>query len=322
MEGFYDYSLLLATAFEAMSRSGAILDIDLSKRDLSKDEDNLVLRIMASRSFMTEGERRVSDYLLKHQSAAYAISQAELARACGVSAPTISRYVKRLGQKNYHAFQVAFARAGFLMHDGASREELGSTLSIDDVTKSLRELLKKRADDLAATIEALSNDNFIEAVDSVARTRTLLIAAAGRTLPVALDAAYKFERLGIRCPTSLYYEKLLSSAILLERDDVLLVISRSGWTGTLQQVAFAAKDNGAIIVLITENAESPLVNMADYVFVAHSSDGMLDGRGGNSRLSEMFIVEALYALVALRKDDGVEHIEKHYRYVMSETSLP
>ena len=277
---------------------------------------------MASRPFMTEGERRVSDYLLKHQSAAYAISQAELARACGVSAPTISRYVKRLGQKNYHAFQVAFARTGFLMHDGASEEELGSTFSIDDVTKSLKELLNKRREDLEATIESLSNDDFIEAVNCIARARTLLIAAAGRTLPVALDAAYKFERLGIMCPTSLYYEKLLSSAILLEQGDVLLVISRSGWTGTLQQVASAAKDNGATIVLVTENNESPLVRVADLVFVACSSDGMLDGRGGNSRLSEMLIVEALYALVALRKEDGVDHIEKHYRYVMSETSLP
>ena len=298
------------------------MDSGFGVQELSRENDNLVVRIMASRPFMTEGERRVSDYLLKHQSAAYAISQAELARACGVSAPTISRYVKRLGQKNYHAFQVAFARTGFLMHDGASEEELGSTFSIDDVTKSLKELLNKRREDLEATIESLSNDDFIEAVNCIARARTLLIAAAGRTLPVALDAAYKFERLGIMCPTSLYYEKLLSSAILLEQGDVLLVISRSGWTGTLQQVASAAKDNGATIVLVTENNESPLVRVADLVFVACSSDGMLDGRGGNSRLSEMLIVEALYALVALRKEDGVDHIEKHYRYVMSETSLP
>lgn len=301
---------------------GLILDSGFGVQELSRENDNLVVRIMASRPFMTEGERRVSDYLLKHQSAAYAISQAELARACGVSAPTISRYVRRLGQKNYHAFQVAFARTGFLMHDGASEEELGSTLSIDDVTKSLKELLNKRREDLEATIESLSNDDFIEAVNCIAHARTLLIAAAGRTLPVALDAAYKFERLGIMCPTSLYYEKLLSSAILLEQGDVLLVISRSGWTGTLQQVASAAKDNGATIVLVTENNESPLVRVADLVFVACSSDGMLDGRGGNSRLSEMLIVEALYALVALRKEDGVDHIEKHYRYVMSETSLP
>ena len=286
------------------------------------NEENLITRIMTSVDSMTDGERRITDYLIKHQSAAYGMSQAKLARACGVSAPTISRYCKRLGEKDYHSFQLALARAGYLMHDGGSRAERDRAIFTDDVSGSLENLLAAMVADLTSTIESRPVESLAGAVEAVAHARTMLIGAAGRTLPTALDAAYKFERLGIMCPTSLYYEKLLSSAILLREGDVLLLISRSGWTGTLQQVTHAAKDAGATVVLVTANRNSPLARMADHVFLATSTDDMLDGRGGNSRMSEMIIIEALYALVAARKEDSLDYIKRHYNYVMTDVDLP
>lgn len=285
-------------------------------------EENLITRIMTSIPSMTEGERRITDYLIKHQSAAYGMSQAKLAHACGVSAPTISRYCKRLGEKDYHSFQLALARTGYLMHDGGSAEQRDHAIFTDDVEGSLKNLLAAKVADLTSTIESLPTESLAAAVEAIARAHTMLIAATGRTLPMSLDAGYKFERLGIMCPTSLYYEKLLSAAILLHKGDVLLLISRSGWTGTLQQVTHAAKDAGATIVLVTENRTSPLARMADHVFLATSTDDMLDGRGGNSRMSEMIIIEALYALVAARKRDSLDYIERHYSYVMTDVDLP
>lgn len=285
-------------------------------------EENLITRIMTSLDSMSEGERRISDYLIKHQSAAYGMSQAKLARACGVSAPTISRYCKRLGEKDYHSFQLALARAGYLMHDGGSTDERDRAIFTDDVSGSLANLLAAKVADLTSTIESLPVESLAAAVEKISRARTMLIAAAGRTLPTALDTAYKFERLGIMCPTSLYYEKLLSSAILLRAGDVLFLISRSGWTGTLQQVTRAAKDAGATVVLVTANRNCPLARMADHVFLVTSTDDMLDGRGGNSRMSEMLIIEAIYALVAARKENSLDYIKRHYNYVMTDVDLP
>lgn len=285
-------------------------------------EENLITRIMTSLDSMSEGERRITDYLIKHQSAAYGMSQAKLARACGVSAPTISRYCKRLGERDYHSFQLALARAGYLMHDGGSTDERDHAIFTDDVSGSLANLLAAKVADLTSTIESLPLESLARAVETIAHARTMLIGAAGRTLPTALDAAYKFERLGIMCPTSLYYEKLLSSAILLRKGDVFLIISRSGWTGTLQQATHAAKDAGATVVLVTANRSCPLAQMADHVFLATSTDDMLDGRGGNSRMSEVLIIEAIYALVAARKEDSLDYLKRHYSYVMTDVDLP
>ena len=57
-------------------------------------------------------------------------------------------------------------------------------------------------------------------------------------------------------------------AALLTQEDVLLVISRSGWSGVLQQVQNAARDHGAKVVLVTSNAKGPIAEKSDYVFLA------------------------------------------------------
>lgn len=285
-------------------------------------EENLISRIYTTIDSMSESERRITDYLLHHQSAAIGMSQAELARVCGVSAPTVSRFCKRVGERDYHAFQLAFTRASSQMHDGTRRVDAGRDISTDDIRGSLENLLTAKVTDITSTVESLSPDDVRGAVNAIASARVVEVAATGRTLSTALDAAYKFERLGILCTTSMYYEKLLSTAIMLEPTDVLMVISRSGWSGVLQQVVHAAKDQGACVVLITGNRESPLSRAADYVFLATSIDDFLDQHSGNSRVSEMVIVEALYALVASRKPDSDAYLERHYRYVWSEVDLP
>lgn len=194
----------------------------------SEQGEGIITRIITATDSMSDSERKITDYLLHHQSAAIGMSQAELARVCGVSAPTVSRYCKRIGERDYHAFQLAFTRASSQMHDGVRRAEVSRDISVDDVAGSLQNLLTAKMTDISSTIESLSPSDVKDAVDAIAGSRMMEVAATGRTLSTALDAAYKFERLGILCTTSMYYEKLLSTAILLEPTDVILVISRSG----------------------------------------------------------------------------------------------
>lgn len=284
--------------------------------------ENLITRIFTATDSMSEGERRITDYLLHHQSAAMGMSQAELARVCEVSAPTVSRFCKHVGEKDYHSFQLALMQASTTMHDGNRSTNAPLNISADDVEGSLRNLLAAKITDITSTIESLPAKDVAEVVSLLANAHMVEFAATGRTLSTAMDAAYKFERLGILSTTSMYYEKLLSTAILLSPKDVFFVISRSGWSGVLQQVAHAAKDQGATMVLITGNRNCPLSQMADYVFLATSTDGLLDNRTGNSRISEAVIIEALYALTASFKKDSNEYLERHGNYVFSAVDLP
>lgn len=282
---------------------------------------NLVTRILSTKDSMPEGERAIAEYVLQHQSAVAGMPQADLARACGISPSTVTRFCKRIGEPDYRSLQIEFVRNVSALH-GLDRGGRKGEISIDDITGSLHTLLRERTQDLTTVVDSLPVDGMKRLVSAILDCRLLEIAATGRTIPVALDAAYKFERAGILTSTSQYYEKLLSTAILLSSSDVLIIISRSGWSGVLQQIAHAAHDHGALVAVITANSESPMTAIADIVLLASSNDGDIDGTNGNSRIAESFIVEAIYALVWAAKPDASQYLKEHEHYVLSNVDLP
>lgn len=270
-------------------------------------------------------ERRVASFVLDHQSTVSGMAQADLARSCEVSTATVSRFCRRFDTKSYHDFQIQLADSMSQAHGGPSLVDevgIGGPISADDVHGSLRNLLANKIAGLETTLNDIDEDELLEVVRAIAQAGILEVAGTGRTIPIAEDVAYQYERLGIPCSTSQYYEKLLSTAICLKRGDVLLVICRSGWTGVLQQVMRAAKEHGALTALVTANADSPLARMADHVFVSTSLDGIADGPAGNSRMSDYFILEAIYLLLISVKSDALLYLSEHERYVVSNVETP
>jgi len=284
-------------------------------------ERNLITRILSTMGSLSNNERLVANYIIQHQSAIAGLPQADLAHICGVSPSTISRFCKRIGEKDYHSFQLSLVQSIGLLH-GSLHHETQPSVSDDDATTALNQLLQLRIADLTTTMDSLKKDSINEVVEAIIHAHTLEVAGTGRTIPMAMDAAYKFERAGIMSVTSEYYEKLISSAVLLGEGDVLLIISRSGWSGVLQQVLHAAKDHGATIVAITANKNSPIAFHSDYVLLANSNDSNLDSVSGNSRMAEMLVIEALYMLVCMNKEDSSSYMEMHKNYVMSNVDLP
>ncbi|MGI6229945.1 MAG: MurR/RpiR family transcriptional regulator [Tractidigestivibacter sp.] len=284
--------------------------------------EDLVMRMLSLVDSMPSGERAIAEWLLRHQSGSIGLSQADLAKLCGVSPATVSRFCKRVGEKDYHTFQMSLLRSQERLHGSSTPDAADAQISAGDTKGALQTLLQGKIADMTSTIDSLPIDDLDAVVKLICKARVLEIAATGRTLPVALDAAYKFERVGILSTTSMYYEKLLSAAALLKKGDVLLVISRSGWSGVLQQVVHAAQDHGATIVTITANRNAPISQKSDYVFLATANDSSLDGKTGNSRITEMLVIEAIYHLVCMRKSDAIKHLEAHDKYALTQVDLP
>ncbi|WP_251158079.1 MurR/RpiR family transcriptional regulator [Caniella muris] len=283
--------------------------------------ENLIARILSSRHTMSEGERRIADYLIAHQASVGAISQADLARQCQVSAPTVSRFCRKMGESDYRSFQMSFVRIQMTLH-GLRDEQQHGYASIDNVGATVASLLDRRVAALTLTLEGLDERELEAAARTLAKARIVEFAAAGRSIPTAEDAAYRFERIGISAPTSPYYEKLISCALTLGPDDALVVFSRSGWSGTLQQVAGAAHDRGASVVTVTGNRDNPLARLSDHVFCVTSVDVAENDFTGNTRIGEVAIMEALFALVAAAKGDARACQNEHRRYIFSKVDLP
>ena len=285
--------------------------------------DNLLARILASRDHLSEGERPIADFLLAHQANVSNLPQADLARACSVSPATVSRFCRKMGEKDYRGFQMSFLRMQNTLHGGPLGIEMPTDdISIDDVPGAVREVLNRRVADLRLTLEGLDPTALEASARAIATARVVEFAAVGRSIPTAMDAAYKFERIGILAVTASYYEKLISEALALSSTDVLVVFSRSGWSGTLQQVASAAQSREATVVAVTGNLASPIAQKANHVLTVASGDVSSSELTGNTRIGELAIMEVLFTLVAATRPDAAARKADNERHIFSEVDLP
>lgn len=237
-------------------------------------------------------EKRIADYILEHQELAADMTSAQLAKVSASSEATVTRFCKKLGFENYRTFQLA------LMRDIMAQQmpaEISYEVSLSAIEQSLQNILANKISELQATIEAIDTEN-LKAILSVLQNAAIIeIAAVGNTIPVAMDAAFKFNQLGLRSITSEISEKLSAFALTLTNRDALLLISYSGKSRRLLQIARTARENLTPIILITCDRNSPLAELADYLLISTSREKLLTtAEFAFSKISAISIIEVLY----------------------------
>ena len=260
--------------------------------------------ITSTRAFSAT-EQRIVDCIMANLDSAPTCTAAQLARKSGVSEATISRFCKRLGFENYRGFQYSLARDLARQNNGAGITE---EISLDAMETSLQSILAIKTSELEATLRGLDTAVLYQVIELIMHASVIQIAAVGNTNSVALDAAFKFSQLGLRCMS----EVGTGFALTLGKRDVLLVISNSGKSQRLARIAQAARNGGATVVLITSDESSPLARMADYVLRTVNHEALITTVDFTfSKISAMAIVEVLYYFMLASIEGAREHINSY-----------
>lgn len=267
------------------------------------------LALMASSRELLDTEQRIVDFVLANREMAQGMTCAQLARASGTSEATVSRFCKRMGFSSYRAFQFSLAR-DLTRRRGEAR--VTSEVSLENMGQSLTNILATKVSELTATIRGIDEDELRRVVDAIAGAGMVEVAAVGNTVPVALDAAFKFNQLGIRCDTSEISEKLSAMALTLRPGDALLVVSNSGKSRRLMRVARVARQRGAKVLLVTGSANSPLARLADHKLLSVNHEGLLTtGDFAFSKISTIALIEVVYHFLLASVPGARETISRH-----------
>lgn len=267
------------------------------------------LDVLCSDLDLFDAEQRIVQYILSQPRQAASMTSASLAQAAGASEATVSRLIKRLGFSGYRAFQLSLNR------DIAASNPSGiapSEISIGNVRGSLQTILNNKVSELEATAQKLDSDELHATLKLLREASIIQVAAVGNTIPVAMDAAFKFNQLGLRSITSEVSEKASAFSLTLDERDLLVLISNSGKSRRLMQIAQVARQARVPIVLLTSEAESPLAALSDHVLIAVNRERLLTTREFQlSRIPLTFIVEALYYFLYAMLPDPKRQISRH-----------
>lgn len=157
-------------------------------------------------------------------------------------------------------------------------------------------------------------------MDLLKQASVILVAAAGDTQPVADDAVYKFNQLGLLAITDSSWETALAQTMNAPADALLLVISNSGETRNLITQIKAAQQRGIAVVAITNRKDSPIGLAADYQLLTAVRQQIFESEYFFSRVAAMTAVEALFLLLLAEDKTFMAHIKAH-EALIAETKI-
>lgn len=213
---------------------------------------------------LTPSERRVARALLAGPPTIGLESSSRLAQRVGVSGPTVSRFVQRLGFENYAAFQLA-------MHADIA-DRVMSPVEVyrrhqvqSGVEGVLNETGQALSDAVATTIRDVSPAELDRATALLSDNRRKVIAVGGwfsHVLADYLAALLREFRPGVRAVSPTASERATTIADVARRDVVVVFDFRRYERDTLE-LSHAVRDAGARIILFTDPWLSPVAEIAD-----------------------------------------------------------
>lgn len=271
-------------------------------------EGPVINQICASMDSFFDTEKKIGDYIVRNPKKVVDMTVGELAKECGVSEASVSRFCKRIELKGFHHLKISLARE---LVDAKDDGEISGHISVDDMEGSLRGILSNKMEELRQTVAMIDREELEKILDVINNADTVLMAAVGNTVPVAMDGAYKLNQIGIRAMSTPIWETELGYSYNLTDKDVVVAISNSGESTGVIQILEAAKSRGAVAISITNNARSSVAELSTYHITTATREKLfLDGYCF-SRVSATMVIEIIYLLLASMRKESYESIVRH-----------
>lgn len=233
--------------------------------------------IKASWASLTGTDRKVARALLSCYPVAGLQTLAELAEQAGVSAPSIIRFVKKLGFKGYPAYQKDLhAEIGRMLAAPASGDSAPEHWHLPERVHAQRTAL---ASAIERTFSLLQEAELVGAARLLADPARRLSIAGGRdSYPLAHVLHRRLRTMRPNCEL-LSSDPLERSERLIEagRRDVIVVVDGMPFDPDLAAFARLASERGAQIVLFTDDELSAVAEVASFVFIAAAAGQYLSG---------------------------------------------
>jgi len=267
---------------------------------------NIVQEISSALDSLNRSERKVAEVILADPQAATRSSIAVLARAAEVSEPTVNRFCKRFNTAGFPDFKLHLAQAlasgvPYVNRNVEPDDDADSyTGKIIDATIAAMVTAKKSLDPQTINL----------AVDQLIQAKQIIFFGLGGSGPVAADAQHKFFRFNI--PVTAYDDFLMQRMVAAASTtgDVIVVISYTGRTREIVDVAELARNSGATVLGITA-AGSPLAEKCSIVIEVDPPEDTDVYMPMTSRMLHLTVIDILATGVTLRRGPGfLKHLKK------------
>ncbi len=256
---------------------------------------------MAMPSFLTEiqlkynqftkTEKKIADFILNNVGQVLFMSISDLAAACDVADASVHRFCRTMGLKGYQEFKMKLSLSISLEEE--EKEEF-SGYKVDSLQYTMDQIMDGHISALKETRMLLNMDDVEKAVQMLEEAEQIYFFGVGDSLLTAMEARNKFLRITpkVHCVEEAHMASMIAS--MMNKGDLLVIISYSGSTKDNIHVAELARKAGARLLGITRFLKSPLTRYMDLILLCGSSEGPLEGGSMGVKMSQLYIVDILF----------------------------
>lgn len=268
---------------------------------------NLLEQIQSRLDDLNKAERKVAEVILHDPQQATRFSIAALAQAAGVSEPTVNRFCRSFGANGYPELKMQLAQS---LASGAAY--VSRAVAADDGPEAYtRKIFGSTIASLDTACQSLDAQLVSRAVDLLIQARQIHFFGLGASASVALDAQHKFFRfnLAVSAHSDVLMQRMIAS--VAHTGDLFVIISYTGRTRELVEVARLARENGASVLGLTA-AGSPLARASTLSLDIPLPEDTDIYMPMTSRIIQLTVLDVLATGVTLRR--GVD-FQPHLRRI-------
>ncbi|MGP2528264.1 MurR/RpiR family transcriptional regulator [Acidaminococcus sp. LBK-2] len=223
---------------------------------------------------LSKSQKILASYIIKNYSLIMYTNILDMSKGAGVSPATITRFVRILGYSSFSDFQkkaiqenekrVPFSQLK-RMFQGAEKFNKDSNQIFRIISNNIKLLEQLYTPELQIEFE--------KSIDILKRAKTIYIAGQRSSYTVAYYLAFMLGQMKDNIHLiSLSVGMLPSELSNVQKEDCLIMISYARYTSISAKICEYFKKKNAPIILITDNAISPIAINADEVLLAPNGE--------------------------------------------------
>lgn len=257
---------------------------------------NTLDKIQSHLERLSKSERKVAEVILASPQTAIHSSIATLARMADVSEPTVNRFCRRLDTKGFPDFKLHLAQS---LANGTPyvNRNVEEDDGVDSYTSKIFESVMASLDTVKANLDIAAINR---AVDLLTQAKKISFFGLGASAAVAHDAMNKFFRFNIPV---VYFDDIVMqrmSCMNSGEGDVVVLISHTGRTKNLVEMAHLARENDATVLAITSR-DTPLAQAATLALLLDVPEDTDVYMPMVSRIAQLTLIDVLATGFTLRR---------------------
>lgn len=237
---------------------------------------------------LTDSERNVFTYVFQNQEKVSVMKINDLAEETAVSKTVVINMCQKLG----------FDGFGDLKYYLKGRQEERSQRTYEDIQFQCLDQVKK-------TMAVVDRQCLKRVASAIIKTKTVYIVARGTSKAAADYLEHLLLLIGIKCINLRDYN--LNSTVIkkINMNESVILISLSGETRKIVEVARIAKARSATVIALTGFFSSTIGRLADYTLYCSAENADTRENDINSRLGMFVVIDMLVTIVKEMYEENI-----------------